>query len=39
MKQRTIYFLIALLFVAIALTSCTGQKNGCYSTKGMSGYR
>lgn len=35
------YIFIAILFIAIALStgSCTAQKNGCPSVRGMSGYR
>jgi hypothetical protein len=41
MKQVKIYLAIALLFVAIAFTSCAGSRGGynCPATKGMSGYR
>lgn len=39
MKQRLIYFFIALLFVSIALTSCAGSRGGhCPAVRGMSGY-
>lgn len=40
MKQTTIYFLIAALFLAIAFTSCVGSRGGhCPAVRGMSGYK
>lgn len=36
--QNTIIALSALAFIIWLLTGCTIQKEGCASTKGMSGY-
>lgn len=42
MKQTIknfVYFLLIASIIAVCVSSCATQKNGCYATKGMSGYK